>query len=158
MELRIARLFPTVPLLVALLFAIPACETQTTTVSDTPRGGERVSPRVGLEAPTDLHDISGYLLRYRVTHRRMPETLTHLRTAEIMPAEGYPGLADYAYQPNGLGVLPDGRAVILVDTEVRVEDHAWCILAEPSGTPRTAALSVTLVPMSQLQAAARRSP
>lgn len=133
------------------------CESQTTTVAGTPTPGERISPRVAVEAPTDLHDISGYLLRYRVTHQALPPALSDLRAQGVMPAEGYPGLGDYAYRATGLGTLADGRRVILVDTAIRVEGHAWCILAEPARNPRTATLAVSLVSMADLQAAARRS-
>ncbi|MEM9414512.1 MAG: hypothetical protein AAGA29_03420 [Planctomycetota bacterium] len=141
--------------LVVMLFVLAACETQTTTVSDRPAPGERITPRVGLEAPSDLHDLSGYLLRYRVLHHTLPEALEDLRSEGLMPAEGYPGLGNYAYRATGWGTLADGRTIIVVDTAIRIDGHAWCILAEPSRHPRTATLAVSLVPMADLRAAAR---
>lgn len=143
--------------LAALGPGLTGCESTTQrTVSGAPEPGTAVTPRVALEAPTDLHDIAGYLLRYRVLHQAMPDTLAVLRAEGFMPDGGYPGLSSYAYQPAGLGRLADGRTIFVVDTAVRVEAHVWCILAEPSGNPRTASLLVALVSMADLQAAARR--
>ncbi|XAM00283.1 hypothetical protein OT109_02620 [Phycisphaeraceae bacterium D3-23] len=136
------------------LYTFTGCVTQSERrVSPTPEAGERITPRVGLEAPTDLHDISGYLLRYRVNNQRMPETLAELRTAGIMPADGYPELEDYAYKSDGMGTLRDGRRVIVVDTDDHIAGHLWCILAEPSRNPRAATLAVSLVPVTDLRAA-----
>ncbi|MFI4859626.1 MAG: hypothetical protein ACIAXF_02975 [Phycisphaerales bacterium JB063] len=155
---RYATLTSTCCLGLMLMSATFGCVTQSDRrISPTPEAGERITPRVGLEAPADLHDISGFLLRYRVTHQRMPETLMTLRADGIMPPEGYPGLENYAYRGTGLGTLADGRTVIVVDTSIRIEGHAWCILTEPSRNPRTATLAVSLVPMPELQAAARRA-
>jgi hypothetical protein len=151
---------PTARLVASALLALAlcACESTTTrTVAGAPEPGTSISPRVAVEAPADLHDISGALLRYRVLHQSLPDTLGVLRDEGFLPAEGYDGLGSYAYQPDGLGRLSDGRTIFVVDTAIRVEGHAWCILAEPSGNPRTAALMVSLVSMADLQAAARRS-
>jgi len=146
--------------LVCLLFvlALAGCETTTRqTSAGAPPAGTAITPRVAVEAPADLHEISGYLLRYRVLHEDLPESLGELRTAGIMPAEGFDGLDNYAYRPSGLGTLSDGRTIMVVDTAIRVEGHVWCILAAPSRNPRIASMAVSLVSMSELQAAAQRS-
>lgn len=134
------------------------CEATTTrTVSGAAEPGTSITPRVAVEAPADLHDIAGFLLRYRVLHETLPDSLSVLRDEGIVPPDGYDGLNSYAYKSDGLGRLSDGRTIFVVDTAIRVEGHAWCILAEPSGNPRTAALMVSLVSMADLQSAARRS-
>jgi len=141
-----------------LALALPGCETTTQqTSAGAPPAGTAITPRVAVEAPADLHEISGYLLRYRVLNQDLPETLGVLREAGIMPAQGFEGLENYAYRPSGLGKLSDGRTIMVVDTAIRVEGHAWCILAAPSHNPRIASMAVSLVSMAELQAAARRS-
>ena len=83
-------------------------------------------------------------------------TLAALRDVGIMPAEGYEGLPQYAYAPEGLGTLGGGERIMVVDRAIRIEDHVWCILEIDRAAGNTAALDVRLVPMVQLRAAARR--
>lgn len=139
-------------------FWVPGCQTETKTV----RGDERPtrntpSSRGAIAAPQELHDISGFLLKHLILHDRMPETLEQLRAEGIMPAEGYAHLDEYAYGPDGIGALRDGRVIILVDRSERIESHLWCILREPADGSRTVTLSVSPVPITHLQAAARRA-
>lgn len=140
-----------------LVLGTIGCETQTRTVRTVSLPGDDAEPtRAVVEAPADLHDISGFLLRYKVDYGVFPPGLAALREAGIMPASGYPGLPQYAYAPDGLGTLPNGETVVAVDRAVRIEDHLWCVLEIDRPTGHTAALDVRLVPWADLQAAAKR--
>ncbi|MEL7088615.1 MAG: hypothetical protein AAGL98_09290, partial [Planctomycetota bacterium] len=138
------------------LLAAAGCTTQTARVRNVELVSADGEPaRAVVEAPADLHDISGFLLRYRVETRTYPPTLATLREAGIMPAAGYDGLTDYAYSPNGLGTLAGGERIVVVDRTIRIADHVWCVLEIDRDVAHTAALDVRLVPMTQLRAAAR---
>lgn len=137
-------------------FVLPACTSQTTTTGSDPNANAVYNDRVAVRAPSDLHDISGFLLRYKAERFVLPETLAQLRAEGYMPAEGYPGLGDYAYNPKGMGTLKSGKMIIAVDTAVRLEGHLWCILQETGLHPRAAALEVVLVSIEDLQQAARQ--
>ncbi|MEM7625074.1 MAG: hypothetical protein AAF333_05545 [Planctomycetota bacterium] len=151
------------PVLAALgVLCLIGCETQTTRVrtvevspSDTAAGSG--SPvRAVVEAPADLHDLSGFLLRYRVEYGAYPPTLAALREVDIMPKAGYDGLPEYAYAPTGLGTLGGGERIVVVDKAIRIADHVWCVLEIDGPASHTAALDVRLVPMAQLRVAARQ--
>ena len=138
------------------LLLLPACTTQTTSTQRDPNANAVHSDRLGTGAPRDLHDICGFLLRYKAEKFALPDSLAQLRAEGYMPAEGYPGLPDYAYNKNGMGTLSNGKTVIAVDTAVRLEGHLWCVLQEPNLHPRAAALEVVLVSLEDLQQAARQ--
>lgn len=140
-------------LLAIALLLLPACTTQTTTVNDRPGP---TPDRLSAEAPKDLHDLAGFLLKYQAANFRLPQSLAQLRAEGFMPMDGYPGLSAYAYRDTGMGSLADGQEIVVVDTAVRVDDHLWCILREPNPQPRAAALNVQLVPLEDLRAAARQ--
>lgn len=140
-------------LLALALLLLPACTTQTTTVNDRPGP---TPDRLSAEAPKDLHDLAGFLLKYQAANFRLPQSLAQLRAEGFMPMDGFPGLSAYAYRDTGMGSLADGQEIVVVDTAVRVDEHLWCILREPNPQPRAAALNVQLVPLDDLRAAARQ--
>ena len=72
-----------------------------------------------------------------------------------MTQDRFDELPDYLYSPSDRYTLRDGRVVILVDSQVRIEGHAWCIVKQPTGQPRTIQLDVTPIPLSELDVAAR---
>lgn len=138
------------------------CETQTSRVRTVELPGvdrdtDSGNPvRALVEAPADLHDLSGFLLRYQVEYKTYPPTLAALRDVGIMPAAGYDGLPQYAYAADGLGTLAGGGRIMVVDRAIRIADHVWCVIEIDNSVSHTAALDVRLVPLPQLQAAAKR--
>ena len=137
------------------------CQQQSRTVRTVTLPGEDAAAnpqRAVVEAPADLHDISGYLLRYRVQFGAYPDSLATLQSAGIMPKQGFEGLGAYAYHPQGLGTLANGHKIMVVDRTLRIADHVWCILEIDRPSDVTAALDVRLVPWADLQQAARSAP
>ena len=110
-----------------------------------------------MRVPQQMQDVSGSLLRYHAKYRTLPPNLETLVDERIMSAEQYAALPDYLYSPTDQYKLSDGRVVILVDSEVRIEQHAWCIVREPSGQPRSIQLNVTPISLSSLEAASQKN-
>ncbi|MBX2851264.1 MAG: hypothetical protein KTR15_05920 [Phycisphaeraceae bacterium] len=147
----------TVRLLTAslLLLVLVGCVTESRKLGSAT--DENGLPQEVLRVPQQMQDLSGDLLRYHAKHRVLPSTLELLVKEQFMSAERYSALPDYLYSPSGTYKLRDGRMVILVDSEIRVERHAWCIVREPNSQPRSIQLNVTPVALTELEAAARRS-
>ena len=137
-----------------LLCMLSACVTETKPVQDPPRNDDGTLLAV-LAIPQQMQDVSGDLLRYHAKYRALPAALQTLVDDQVISAERFVELPDYAYHPRGLGKLRDGRVVILVDAVVRIEGHAWCIVREPTNAPRSIQLNVTPVSLQELEAAAR---
>lgn len=143
-------------LLGLVLLASTGCVSETSRVDDPPQPrNEAGLPVEVLRIPQQLQDVSGDLLRYHARHRTLPPTLESLLDEKIMSPEDFAALPDYLYSPNDRYTLRDGRVVILVDSEVRIEGHAWCIVREPDGQPRSIQLNVTPVALNELDAATR---
>jgi hypothetical protein len=142
-----------------MLGLLTACVTESRRVDEPaqPRDGQGLPQQV-LRVPQQMQDLSGDLLRYHAKYKSLPETIDVLVDTRIMSMQRFAELPDYAYHPQGLGTLRDGRQVILVDAEVRIEGHAWCIVREPTNQPRTIQLNVTPIALTELEAAARQSP
>lgn len=138
-----------------LLFAFVGCVSESQKV--VPTVNENGLPVEVLRVPQQMQDLSGELLRYHAKFRALPEALEMLLEEKFISAERYASLPDYLYSPTDKYKLRDGRVVILVDSEVRVEGHAWCIVREPDGQPRSIQLNVTPISLIELEAAARRS-
>ncbi|MFN3167814.1 MAG: hypothetical protein ACE37H_12195 [Phycisphaeraceae bacterium] len=137
---------------------LAACVTETKRVDQPSQGRDREGlPQEVLRVPQQMQDLAGELLRYHAGHNTLPATLEVLLDERLLSPQQFADLPDYAYHPLGLGQLRDGRAVILVDSEVRIEGHAWCIVREPSGAPRSIQLNVTPIALSELEAAARQA-
>ncbi len=149
---------PRLSLLCLLLCLLTGCVTETRKADAAQGRGPNGLPQQVLRVPQLMQDVSGDLLRYHAQYRALPAELEVLVAERIMPAERFAELPDYAYHPDGLGTLRDGRVVILVDAEIRIEGHAWCIVREPNDRPRTIQLNVTPIALSELEAAARRAP
>ena len=137
---------------------LTACVTETNKVdtSAQPRDNKGVPQQV-LHVPQQMQDLSGELLRYHAKYHELPATLEVLMDQEFITPQQYADLPDYAYHPLGLGTLRDGRTVILVDSQIRIEGHVWCIVREPSGAPRSIQLNVTPIALGELEAAAKRA-
>jgi hypothetical protein len=144
--------------LVLICCLLTACVTETSKVNEPVRGrdGEGLPPQV-LQVPQQMQDLAGELLRYHAKYNKLPTTLEVLLEERMLTAQQFADLPDYAYHPLGLGELRDGRVVVLVDSEIRIEGHAWCIVREPSGAPRSIQMNVTPIALSELEAAARRA-
>lgn len=138
-----------------LLLAFAGCVSESQKV--VPTVNENGLPVEVLRVPQQMQDLSGELLRYHAKHRNLPATLETLLEEKFISAERYAALPDYLYSPTDQYKLRDGRVVILVDSEVRVEGHAWCIVREPDGQPRSIQLNVTPISLTELEAAAQRS-
>jgi hypothetical protein len=136
--------------------ALVGCVTENRTVGPT-EVNENGLPQEVLRVPQQMQDLSGDLLRYHAKHRMLPTTLEVLLEEKFISPERYAALPNYLYSPTDTYTLRDGRTVILVDSEVRVENHAWCIVREPDGQPRSIQLNVTPIALAELEAAARRS-
>lgn len=134
-------------LVAALFTAVAACSTQTSTAR---RDTSAKSQRIVVDAPQELQEITGCLLRYQAARRRLPASLAELRTAGFIAADTHPDLDRYAYHRAGLGKLDDGLVILLVDHTFRIDKHLWCILQKRSADRRSAALDVTLVAISEL--------
>ena len=141
-----------------VLIALSGCVTETQKVVQTAQAtDDKGLPVEVLRVPQQMQDLSGDLLRYHAKHRALPATLEMLLEEKFMTPEQYAALPDYLYSPTDQYKLRDGRVVILVDSDVRVEGHAWCIVREPDGQPRSIQLNVTPISLTELEAAAQRS-
>ena len=139
-----------------LFISIAGCVTETRRVDPElqPRDQNGVPAEV-LRIPQQMQDVAGDLLRYHSRFNALPPTLSALVEGGVMTQERFAGLPDYLYSPTDRYTLRDGRVVILVDSEVRIERHAWCIVKEPTSQPRLIQLNVTPIPLSELDASAR---
>jgi hypothetical protein len=120
-----------------------------------PREPAVTNQRIAVDAPQQLREMTGLLLRYQAAHRRLPASLADLRTAGLIAVDTHPDLDRYAYHRAGLGKLDGGLMILLVDHTVRIDKHLWCILQKRKADRRVAALEVTLVPISALHKASR---
>ena len=105
--------------------------------------------------PLEMQQLSGDLLRYHARHRKLPASLDVLIDDSIMTRDRFNGLPDYLYLPAGQCVLSDGHIVLLVDSEPRIEGHAWCIVREPNDARRSVLLKVRPVSLEELDRATR---
>jgi len=141
-----------------LTLALCGCVTESREVQPTPGTDAQTGlPREVLRVPQQMQDLSGDLLRYHAKYHTLPPSIAVLVDEDLMSAQRYAELPDYLYSPMDKYKLRDGRTVILVDSAVRVEGHAWCIVREPVAQPRSIQLNVTPIALSQLEAAAQRA-
>lgn len=106
-------------------------------------------------APAEMDDLVGKLILYRATQGRLPMKLSELVDADLTTADALAALPEYGYSGQGLGYLQDGRLVLLVDSDIRVPNQAWCIVQKATKPGEPPALETSLVSMAQLRAAAR---
>jgi len=106
-------------------------------------------------APAEMEALTGVLIRYRAVSGRLPETLDDLADTGLMSADEVAALPEYGYSAWGMGVLADGSLIVLVDSQIRVPNQAWCIVLKPTKTAEPTVLMTQMVPMSQLRVAAR---
>jgi hypothetical protein len=104
-------------------------------------------------APDALHALMEDLLAYQSANGRMPPDLAHLDRSGLATAGPYAKL-HYAYHPAGLGLLPHGWRILVVDDRVREADHVWCIIRQEARGSGAMGTRVVLVPMADLRAAA----
>lgn len=142
--------------LLALSFLVVGCVSETNRVepSAQPRDANGL-PQEVQRIPLQMQKLSGDLLRYHARHQELPASLDVLVDADIMTLDSFNDLPDYLYLPAGQCVLSDGRMVLLVDSEPRIEGHAWCIVREPSDARRSVLLNVRPVSLKELDAATR---
>ena len=149
LTLMTPRLLP----LIVLTGLLAACVSETREV-DGPSQDSSGVPYAVLEIPQQMQEVSGDLLRYHALNQSLPPALETLVEQQVMSNERYEALPDYLYAPGGLCKLRDGRVVVLVDAEVRIEGHAWCIVREPTAL-RSILLNVTPIALSELEAASQ---
>lgn len=157
----------TVAVFLALLLFLVGCvstsersTTEVTAVGSAPSDAEPGStPESTPDAqpPSQINTLAGHLMTYHARQGRLPPSLDALGEEAIMPQAEHAALPDYAYHPGGLGVLPDGRRVLLVDAAIRVPGYVWCIVQQPEDDRAGSRIEVTLVPIAQLEAAAEAS-
>ncbi|MEM7681292.1 MAG: hypothetical protein AAF288_04980 [Planctomycetota bacterium] len=138
----------------ALFFALglaPGC------VTETPDRSPRVLSGAGQRVPTPAHvrEIANALIVDRSRQGRMPASLEDLAARGVLAPSSPLDYSAFAYQPGGLGVLPDGRTVLFVDSRIAQGEAAWCIVSQPIDGVRAAVIEAALVPMAQLDAAAQ---
>lgn len=109
------------------------------------------------DAPQEMQTVADALMAYYAAHRSYPQELAQLRDANLISQQAFEAMPAYAYAGGGLGVLYDGRRVLLVDAVIRVPNRAWCIVIEPAGDGRAAVVQTALVSMAQLDAAAKHA-
>ena len=132
-------------------------------VTETQRGDSAIQKRSQsdglplevLRIPQQMQDLSGDLLRYHSRYRMLPVSLEKLVEEKIVTPDRFTALPSYLYSPTDRYTLRDGRIVILVDSEVRIEGHAWCIVKELDAKPNAIQLNVTPVALIELDFAAR---
>ena len=139
-----------------LAFALLGCVTESQKVDP---AMDKLSKRDGLPTevlriPQQMQDLAGDLLRYHSRVGVLPVSLNKLVHEKILTPDRFAALPDYLYSPTDRYTLRDGRVVILVDAEVRIEGHAWCIVKEPDNNPKTIQLNVTPVALAELDFAA----
>ncbi len=155
---RHRRLVRVAGLVLAGLMSAAACSTGRPAGGDWSGTDEQARrQRVVLNAPEQLHDLCGLLLRYRVQHGRLPESLELLIDSTTGHNDVQGKFAGFAYRAAGLGRLADGRVILVVDDVVRIENHLWCILEQPTQTRGAAVLDVALVSIKMLRAARAES-
>lgn len=143
-------------LLFVLLIATAGCVSETRPVDSKQPRDKNGLPVEVLAIPQQMQEVAGDMLRFHSRFQTLPPSLSSMVDSKIMSPKRYAELPDYLYSPGDRYTLRDGRVVILVDSKVRVEGHAWCIVKEPQTQPRTIQLSVTPVPLKELEAAARQ--
>ncbi len=149
---------PPAILIACLLGLLSACVAESRKVDEPIQArDEKGLPQQVLRVPQQMQDLSGDLLRYHARFRSLPPSLEMLVDEKIMTAQQFAELPDYLYEPSDKYKLRDGRIVILVDSQMRIEGHAWCIVREPVSAPQSIQLNVTPVALSELEAAASLS-
>lgn len=112
-------------------------------------------PTEVLRIPQEMQDLAGDLLRYHSRYRMLPTSLDELVEEKIVTPDRFAKLPSYLYSPTERYTLRDGRVVILVDSEIRIEGHAWCIVKELDDKPNSIQLNVTPVALIELDIASR---
>lgn len=118
-------------------------------------GAERAAMRTP-RAPDAMEDVAARLMRYQAQYDGLPASLQLLVTSGVISQSQYNAMPAFLYQRGGLGTLPSGQIVLLVDARIREAGHVWCVVEDPEQGEGTTVVEVKLVPMSELEAIARR--
>lgn len=157
MYTKVARI--ACPLLILTCCLSSGCISETSTVDPpTPIRDNKGLPQQVLAVPQELQDICGQLLRHHAKYQSLPDSIGDLQEQLTCGTGQTSALGDYAYHPKGLGLLRDGRVVLLADSTIRIEGHLWCIVRDPNDSPRSMQLNVTPIAITELEAAAKRAP
>jgi hypothetical protein len=150
------RMFP-ICAICLVVFMLIGCVTETKRVDPAKQNMSQSEglPLEVLRIPQQMQDLAGDLLRYHSRYRTLPVSLDKLVEEKIVTPERFAELPNYLYSPTDRYKLRDGRIVILVDSEVRIEGHAWCIVKELDANPNAIQLNVTPVPLVELDLASR---
>lgn len=103
-----------------------------------------------------MQELAGDLLRYHSRYRSLPTSLNRLVEERVITAERFAAMPEYFYSPTDRYALRDGRVVVLIDSQVRIEGHAWCIVKEPSAKPNIMQLNVTPIALAELERASHK--
>ena len=138
---------------IALALTLIVATTTTGCVTESPNRSrvlDHIAPSP--TPPPEIEQLLRPLIAYRAAEQHYPQQLMQLVEAGLIPAGKLTVASDVAYSAAGLGVLHNGKRVLLVDSEIRVPNHAWCILETRSRTGSV--LTLELIGMGQLQRAA----
>ena len=116
--------------------------------SDHPVAGTKSQP------PMLMDHLTASLMTYRAMYAQLPPTLHDLVELEMLSARAYEIMPRYAYFPAGLGVLDDGRRILLADAYVRPGDQAWCIVEGGVSSSPSAQLELVALSLDDLRRAA----
>ena len=109
---------------------------------------------VEVVCPPRVQDLANALARYRARRGVWPPALRDLVFADLLEGVMPRELDRYGYAGGPLGVLPDGRRVMLVDDVRQADDTLWCVV-ESKRTGGMPTIEVVAVPLDTLAAVAR---
>lgn len=109
--------------------------------------------------PPRVQILADALARYRAQRGAWPPALRDLVFADLLDAVMPSELDRYGYAGRPLGVLPDGRQLMLVDGVRQADGSLWCVVestgAESPGRGGLPLIEVVAVPWATLAAAAQ---
>ena len=109
-------------------------------------------------APPHIDQLLDQLMKFQAEVGRMPASLTELAEHLSIPDDQREMLMAYAYSPRGLGVLKDGRLILLVDSQITPPDQAWCIIQNAAVYNGPVFIEADLITMDALKDAANNAP
>ena len=109
---------------------------------------------VSAVCPPRVQELADALARYRARRGVWPPALRDLLFEDLPEGVTPRELDRYGYAGGPLGVLPDGRRVMLVDDVRQADNTLWCVVeSKPTGGLPT--VGVTAVPLDTLAAVTR---
>ncbi len=107
--------------------------------------------------PPAFQQTANALISHFAYHRRWPSQLEELRGPRRLPDVPPERLARYGYAGRPLGVLLDGRWVMLVNDQVNEDGSVWSVVQTPPIPPALPMIDVVAVPWDELELAAAQA-